>query len=256
VTPELNVIREIDPNDPMFRYAPERYFVAGERALECIRLAMAAAELDAVDTILDFASGGGRVLRTLKAAFPDALLTACDTDARRVQFCADVLGARGIRSRQNPMTLDLGGPFDVIWSGSLFSHLAAERFASFLKLFESVLSPRGVIVFTAYGRYLTNELRTGVNTFNLTAEQIPEVLQDHDRDGFGFAVTFSDENGDAFTSRTWICDLLERELPDLRLLLYYERGWLDQDVIALTKSWAAPLSERRELTGSNPDSRS
>jgi SAM-dependent methyltransferase len=252
VTPGLEVIREVDPDDPMYRYAPERYFAAGERALECVRLAMGAAELDAVDSILDFASGGGRVLRNLKAAFPHASLTACDTDTIRLQFCQDVLGAKGIRSSQDPETLDLGGPFDVIWSGSLFSHLGAERFAAFLKLFESVLSPRGVVVFSAYGRYVTNMLRTGVKTFNLTPEQIPQVLRDHDRKGFGFAAAFPDGNGDAFTSRPWVCELLERELPELRLLLYFERGWLNQDVIALTKSWTAPLTEQQELPTASP----
>src|SRR5687768_9851717 len=80
------VVQEVLPNDPMYGYSPDSYFEAGSRALRCIRLALVAAEHDSVTNVLDFACGGGRVLRYLKAAYPEAALTACDIYPQGVAF--------------------------------------------------------------------------------------------------------------------------------------------------------------------------
>jgi 2-polyprenyl-3-methyl-5-hydroxy-6-metoxy-1,4-benzoquinol methylase len=229
----LDVIDEIAPNDGMYKNAPQVYFEAGRSALRCIRLAMLAAKLDSVGSVLDFACAHGRVLRALKAAFPDAALTACDIRKDGVEFCSRVFGATGVISKRNPAEIDLDGPFDLIWCGSLLTHVEAERWVPFLKLFESVLSPGGVVVFTTYGRFTAERLRTGKGTLNLTQEQIKEVLRDFDETGFGFHTTRADR--DCIASPAWVCNQLE-EIPGLRILLYFERGWLRQDAIACVKA--------------------
>ena len=82
----LEVSREICSDDGMADYAPEIYFTAGRDALRAVRMAMLAVGLDDVKNALDFGSGGGRVLRYLKAAFPNAGLTACDILPKQVEF--------------------------------------------------------------------------------------------------------------------------------------------------------------------------
>ena len=225
------------------------YFVAGQQALRCIRLAMLAAELEDLDNILDFASGGGRVMRWLRAAFPGASLTACDTVAAGIEFCAETFGATPLLSSPNPQDLDLEGPFDLIWSGSLFTHVDQDLWRAFVAKFESVLSRGGVAVFTAYGRYIAEALRDGSQTLDFTPEQRELVLKDYAERGFGFYADFNPEYnyGDAVVSRAWVSDLLD-ETPGLRQLFYIEEGWLGQDVIAVTKG-RRPLPALRVTPG-------
>src|SRR5688500_4172383 len=112
----LEVSQEILANDGMYSYAPHVYFEVGREALYFIRLALIVAELDVPKSILDLGSGAGRVLRYLKAAFPDASLTACDIHERNVRFCEQVFGATPVVASQDPAEIELEGPFDLIWA--------------------------------------------------------------------------------------------------------------------------------------------
>jgi SAM-dependent methyltransferase len=233
----LEVEREILSGDPMYAYpgAEELYFHAGPSALRSIRLAMLAARLEYVSRVLDFACGAGRVLRTLKAAFPQAALTACDTWEEGVEFCSKVFGARGVVSDQNPSKVKLDGPFDLIWCGSLLTHLDRAPWLGFLQMFESLLAPGGVLVFTTRGRYNAEGLRSREIPLYLHEEQIRQVLRDYDQTGFGYYPAFTPDHGECITSRPWVCAQLD-QAPTLQLLLYLERGWMSaQDVVACTK---------------------
>ncbi len=102
------VIQEISPKDP--QYNPNRhrnYFSAGQSALRCIKLAMLTAGKEDLKNILDLPCGYGRVLRTLKAAFPKARLTACDVDQDAVDFCARVLNATPVYSKPQPEQIEI-----------------------------------------------------------------------------------------------------------------------------------------------------
>ena len=229
----LEVITEICPDDGMHDYAPQIYFEAGRDALRVCRLAMLAAGLEKVESILDFACGGGRALRYLKAAFPDAALTGVDILAHQVEFCARVFGATGVVSKGDPDKLGLEGPFDLIWCGSLLTHQDREMWGKVLALFERIASPGGVVVFTAYGRYVAELLREGHNQLNLDERQVEEILRQYGETGFGYQKTRWD--GDALATRPWVCAQLNK-VPALDLLLYFEHAWLGQDVIACRKA--------------------
>ena len=150
--------REISPNDAMYKklsssagLSPERYFTTGNTSVRRIKLAMLEARVSELTSILDFGCAYGRVLRTLKVAFPEAKLTACDTTREAVDFCAEAFGAIPVYSAGESKDVDFGGPFDLIWAGSVFSHLNAARWTDFLSTFESLLMPRGLLVFTTHG---------------------------------------------------------------------------------------------------------
>jgi SAM-dependent methyltransferase len=231
----LEVVTDVASFDGMHNYAPELYFEAGHSALRHIRLAMLTAGLEQVDSILDFASGAGRVLRTLLAAFPDAALTASDVWKPGLEFCSGVLGVETVESSPEPAEVDLQGQFDVIWCGSLLTHVDARKWTGFVKLFEALLAPGGVAVFTTYGRFTAEALRKGENTLSLTDEQIEQLLRDYDSTGFGYFGRLPDEGlGDCVASRAWVGAQME-QAPTLQLVLYTEQGWLGQDVIACTK---------------------
>jgi SAM-dependent methyltransferase len=112
------VIETISPKDQMFdRAYPQAYFRYGPSAVRCIELAMLAVGKRDLAEILDLPCGHGRVLRTLKAAFPMARLTACDIDRDAVDFCADTFAATPVYSSDRVQDIDLRNNFDLIWGG-------------------------------------------------------------------------------------------------------------------------------------------
>jgi SAM-dependent methyltransferase len=230
----LEVSLEMCPDDGMRDYAPQLYFTAGRDALRAVRMAMLAVGLEDLKSVLDFASGGGRALRYFKAAFPNAALTACDILPHQVEFCVKEFGATGVVSSEDPSELDLEGPFELIWCGSLLTHVNEEMWVKVLELFSRVAAYGGVIVFTTYGRLAAEMLRAGENKLNLEEDQIGEALRKYDETGFSFQTTRWD--GDTLVSRQWVCTQLDR-FPELDLLLYLEHGWMGQDVVACTRAW-------------------
>jgi SAM-dependent methyltransferase len=222
----LNVIPDIAPDDPMYAYAPDLYFGAGQSALRAIRLAMLAADVDRVANVLDFACGFGRVLRFLSAAFPNAALTGCDIRKDKVEWISKTFGPRGVVgvvSAFEPEEIRFDRPFDMIWVGSLLTHVESDRWTRFLRLFESILAPGGIVVFTVYGSFIAELVPSEKNLLNLTPDQAREVIRDYDATGFGFHVTPPD--GDAIAKRLWVCKQLE-ETPSLELVSYAERAWM------------------------------
>lgn len=229
----LDVSQEILPDDPMYAFSPERYFEFGRAALRSIQIALIASQRDSPGRILDFACAAGRVMRYLEAAFPDASLTACDLREEYVRFCSRAFGATPVVATEDPSETELDGPFDLIWSGSLLTHIDRDGWRGFLELFDSVLSPGGVVVFTTRGRYIAAQMRRGENLLNLTEGQAVKVLRDYDATGFGYEPTRFD--GDCLSSPAWVCTQLD-QVPSLELLLFMEHAWGPQDVVACTKS--------------------
>jgi len=249
--PELTVIEEISERDDMFRGDIDHYFRVGRGAVESIWLAMQAAWKSDIHSILDCPCGHGRVLRTLKSAFPDAELTACDIDRDAVQFCAETFDAVPAYAETRPEEIRFDRKFDLIWSGSLLTHLEAERFVGFLSLFASYLAPDGLLVFTTNGPHTYSMLHRLAEIpreetvaeridreqaalyFPIPQTEVVPMIEKYRTSGFAYTdYEFMDNFGATLASPAWICKQLE-QLPDLRLVTYTHRGWdRVQDVVA------------------------
>ena len=227
------IVAEVSPNDSMYNSDPGRYFMLGRAALRNIRLALLSARRDAVETILDLPCGHGRVLRTLRAAYADAAITACDLDRDGVDFCAQTLGAEPVYSKIDPGDVELPGNYDLIWCGSLLTHIDAPRVDGFLDLFRRSLAPHGVVVFTTHGETVAERVRQrNPGAFGLDPEQTDRLLDDYERTGFAYQDYRAEPGyGTTLSSPAWICARLER-FPDLRMVTYAERAWGSQDVVA------------------------
>lgn len=244
------VSEEIASGDEMFTGNREHYLAVGRSALRCIELALLAARRSPaeVKNVLDLPSGHGRVLRVLRAAFPDASLTACDLAREAVDHCAAAFAARPVYSSPDLRKLELPGRFDLIWCGSLFTHLDEPRWVELLELFAGALEPRGVLVFTVHGRALLERVRTGWD-YGLPVETLRRLARDFERRGFGYAdYAGQPDFGISVSSRSFVLSLLERH-PELRVVGFTERGWDDhQDVVACAKDpWRAPPGPDRSL---------
>jgi CBS domain-containing protein/SAM-dependent methyltransferase len=194
---------EISPSDTMSRGLRGAYFLAGASALDCVRRALDRIGKTTPDRILDLPSGHGRVLRVLKAAFPDAEIVACDLDREGVDFCARTLGATPAYSQSDPDELQAGGDFDLIWCGSLFTHLDAPRWSKFLSFFARSLLPDGVLVFTTHGRHSAPVLQW----MSVTEDGARAMLDGYDAIGFGYVPMPLDIEADyglAIASPDWV----------------------------------------------------
>lgn len=232
------VIREIAAGDEMFAGNEAHYFGVGESALNCVETALFSVRLDrsGIRKILDLPCGHGRVMRYLRAAFPEAELTACDLNRDGVDFCARVFGAVPVVSEVEVADIPLGGEFDLIWCGSLLTHLPAAKCAAFLQWFRERLRTQGLLVFSTHGRDCSIEIATGSNACGLSDRQAAELLAEYRRTGFGY-VDYAPGAGYGISVATpdyLMANFIQN--TDWRLLGYQERGWDGrQDVICLQK---------------------
>jgi SAM-dependent methyltransferase len=240
---ELHVADAVSPADPMWLHAyPEvaeaQYLESAASALRCIKLALRTVRVHP-RRILDMGCGYGRVLRAIRAAYPNAEIAACDIVQDAVDFCAEHFDAVPVYSAPDVSQVELPGRFDLIWSGSLVTHLP--DWTTVFRVLTDALSPGGLLVMTTIGRYSATQLRTRRDTYHLSEDRIEQLLADFDRDGFAYVD--SEENrsagiegryGVALASPAWTCRFVD-QFP-LRLVGYTERGWHDHlDVIALQR---------------------
>ncbi len=239
--PFAGVARAIAPGDEMFTGNEEHYFDVGASALHCVEAALFAAQRTpaTVRRILDLPCGHGRVMRFLRKAFPAAELTGCDLNADGVAYCAAAFGAVPVVSRVEVDAIPLVPGFDVIWCGSLLTHLPAAQCQAFVRLFHRLLKPGGLVILTTHGRYCAAELTTGKkNRHQLEPAQIAGLLEQYQRTGFGY-VDYLSQPGygfslshPAFVLEQWVAP------ADWRLIGYHENGWDQrQDAVCLEKQF-------------------
>ena len=68
-----------------------------------------------------------------------------------MDFCTAEFNATPVYSQEDIRRVSLDQFFDLIWCGSLFTHLDRDRWPAFLGFFADHLSPGGVLVFTTHG---------------------------------------------------------------------------------------------------------
>ena len=233
----------IAPDDGMWGGNKAHYFGVGQSALHCIRVASQAAGIDTFTNILDLPCGHGRVLRHLQHAFPGARLTACDLNIPGTLFCAATFGAEAVPGNEVPGKIALQGNYDLIWVGSLLTHLNEKACIDFLDLFRANLAPNGLLVFTLHGREAERRMRLGISTYGHDPDGLADILKQYSEHDFAFRSNRGDQNalgissdyGISMTSPCWVFKQVRR-LRDMRLISYTEHGWDDhQDVVSLVR---------------------
>jgi SAM-dependent methyltransferase len=260
-----NVSKTIAPPDEMWHSGQSWYFSVGESGVLAILRGLALGSLGHVETILDLPCGHGRVARHLRAAFPDASMTFCDLLRSGVDFCVQTFGGRGIYSIPDLTQVSLPGPFDVIWVGSLFTHLNLDLTVDWISFLCRQLSDDGILVATFHGRW-SLELQ---QTYPLIDDsKWPRIVKDFERQGYGYAdygaspgrrekvmkmarsipglgtggqrdrnhATHDASFGISVSKPEKIVEIAS-SIPEVRILAYTERGWGDNhDVLTLART--------------------
>jgi SAM-dependent methyltransferase len=147
---------EISPVDDMYVAGRRNhYFSVGMSGLQNIIRALdcAGKSSDDIKTILDFPSGGGRVLRFLKAYFPSAEITAADNNEEKLDFCENRFNVNKMTSKECFSQIQTSRSFDLIWCGSLVTHISKKRTKELVRFFCEHLNRNGILIFTTHGRF-------------------------------------------------------------------------------------------------------
>ncbi len=154
---------EVDPGDEMLAFLhdlhggdPEQAVCAYYRSgasiaavlLQVLRWRFG--DASRVSSLLDFASGYGRVIRFLLGEVPAAAVTVAEVLPGAVAFQRRTFGVRALTSTPRPEDLGVHGPFDAIFVTSLFTHLPERRFTTWLAALLARLAPGGVLAFSTH----------------------------------------------------------------------------------------------------------
>lgn len=215
----------------------DHYRRDGEQALDLILQAMLLTGKTSLGKILDMPSGYGRVARHLICAFPEAQITASDIDVSMLNFCKAKFGCKPWMSSKDLTQVHYPEKYDLIWSGSLFTHLPRRQFCECVDLFSRSLAPNGVAVLTTHGRFSSVFGRDRY----LPAERFSRMEQPYKEDGFAYldyrdeVSDITDAYGITLSHPRFLFEVLDRD-PSLRTISFTERGWGGhQDVLVVQK---------------------
>jgi SAM-dependent methyltransferase len=232
-----NVSPEVHAGDTMYAGNALHYLSVGLSAVRCIQESLrSAGQGFANGSILDLPSGYGRVLRFLRVWFPQADITAVEIEPGALDFCQKNFAATPVLSTIPLSELQLARQFDLIWCGSLFTHIDEPTAADLLRFFHDHLSERGLCVFTTHGRYCAGLMQRNEVTYGLTAEAQQKIIREVRATGYGYA-DYPNQSGYGISSVT------PQRLSELaggvggwEMTLFRARGWdHHQDVYAFAK---------------------
>ena len=187
---EFDLLAKIDSRisyeDGMYAGNGDHYFRVGLSAIQCINQALSQTRIEPIRKILDLPCGYGRVLRFLVHRFSNARITACELMPDAVEFCAKTFGAVPVYAKQNPSELSFADQFDLIWCGSLFTHLDQTGIVALLDLFRRTLLPDGVAVFTTQGERVVERMIAREYDYGIAIEKIPLIVGAYRESGYGF----------------------------------------------------------------------
>jgi SAM-dependent methyltransferase len=144
----INRIQKEDSDIKVFE-ALDHYFSNGADNAKQIRDLMDDLGIARNASVLEFASGYGRVTRHLR----DLNIISSDIHPEAVEFNSSVLGVKSIPSASQPENWTPAERFDFIFAISLWSHLPDGLFQRWLTATCTVLNPGGYLMFSTHGAH-------------------------------------------------------------------------------------------------------
>ncbi|MBF6557139.1 MAG: class I SAM-dependent methyltransferase [Acidimicrobiales bacterium] len=180
----------LDSSDEMFVAGRAGHYLSvGLSAMRCLDASLENSDSiqGPAPSILDLPCGHGRVLRFMRARYPSANITVSDIDPTAMRFCQKTFKCQGVVSIPDFDNLELPGPFDLVWCGSLFTHLAEEDSKGLLRLLFRNLSSKGTCVITTHGQLTVDRITSGHDTYGLTQSAQKDTLSQVEETGYGYA---------------------------------------------------------------------
>lgn len=190
--PFPNINTKVSDNDVMLSGRDFKHYLAlGVSAQQFISAATAFAGGVNVTDILDLPCGHGRVTRVLRAAFPNASIVVSDIDRDGVDFCAKTFNATPIYSSPDFKKLNLGRKFDVVWVGSLITHLPANKTIELLSCLLRHLKIGGLVIASTHGAFVAGRVQipwiSGLGAYALSYAGTEKMLSEYFGIGYGYS---------------------------------------------------------------------
>lgn len=227
---------QVHDGDTMYDNA-SHYLSVGLSASSCIQKALSQASIEhKINSILDFPCGYGRVLRFLRSMFPNASITAAEINSSALDFCRRHFSVNPFLSKESFSDLSLPQKFDLIWCGSLFTHIDESASIDLLRFFYKHLSDQGVCIFTTHGQLSIDWLQSQQRTYGLTEDGQQKVIQDFQLKGYGYAdYPHQSDYGISVVSHQRMLELAAN-IGQWNNICYIEHGWDNhQDVYAFAR---------------------
>jgi len=230
------ICSEIHPDDEMYkvaarnpdiRYPDALYMSTGNWIYEDIMCSLRGANinLSTVSSVLDFASGYGRVTRFWLKQFHAADVWVADVQHSAVDFLMTRFGVNGLYPLYEPTSDLFPRQFELISVVSLFSHLPEIRTKQWLISLVDALAPGGTLVFSFHGDHLLEpELRSSVGDAHMFFPSSEST------------VLPVSEYGTTYLSHDYLVHILD-DIEGITLARMYQRGLCDfQDLAVITRS--------------------
>jgi SAM-dependent methyltransferase len=251
-TYKANTVNALISNDDLMFVAGQtaHYFHVGEDGLNNVLSSLVRSRLERVESILDLPCGHGRVARHLRAAFPEAKMSFCDIDKGAADFCARTFDGVPLYSSSELTQVPLHRSFDIIWIGSLFTHVDESRTRRWLRYLCDQLTSDGILLATFHGVWVRESHNQEFK------RNYRRLLRQVDRYGFGYARQSRLEDYGVSVSLPWKVVEMASAMENVRILGYTERGWDENhDVLTIARTdRLKPFVETNPQVMSNRDS--
>ena len=238
-TVESRVLQDIHHQDEMLAFGDtSAYLKVGKNALSIISLSLIENPDTSYNSILDFPSGWGRVTRWLSAGFPEADLAVCEIMTEAADWCAKKFNAMPVYSSRDFSKVCFSRKFDLIWVGSLVTHLSEDKAKEFFQLVINLLEKNGLLFVTLHGRReLVIRRNQPVYEAFPTLDDFECAVQRFESGLYAYGeYSHIPGYGYSFTPLTWVGHLIS-QYPDVIITSFKEKAWNNHhDVLILKKT--------------------
>jgi SAM-dependent methyltransferase len=173
----------------MYNAVPNKasYLSAGETVARAVNSGITVLELEP-KSVLDYGCGHGRVTRWLRHYWPNAEFGVADITPDQIAFCASEFRAEPFLIDRPAAEIELPRQYDLIWLGSIFTHLDESSWHTLFNRLETFVAPGGVLCFSFEGRTVYKTFEDG-NLWGIQEKDMDgtkEMLAQYEKSGFGF----------------------------------------------------------------------
>ena len=175
-------------------------------------------------------------MRWFPAAYPSAEISACDLRSNDMAFCEQYFGARTWVTGTDIALLNSTERYDLIWLGSVITHLSAENSTKLLEKMISWTNPGGIVVASLHGRHALHLQDSGQYRY-IHDDAWRMIKSDFHKVGYGYA-DYEGQSGYGISvvKLSWIAAAVESR-TDVRLVMLTERAWAGHhDIVALQRT--------------------
>jgi SAM-dependent methyltransferase len=227
---------DLSDDDGMYAGNDRHYLSCGASALNAILAAVQLADSASPRAILDFGAGAGRVMRWLRAAYPASEISSCDIRRQDMRFCETTFGAKTWVSGIDIDQLNAPRQYDLIWLGSVVTHLSADNTIRLLKKITSWLNPGGIAAISFHGRRAIQIHATPGMIDYIHPAGWEQIISGYKASGYGYADYEGQKGyGISLTELGWFSAAVA-QLPEVKLVMLAETVWYQHhDVFAVQK---------------------